>query len=92
MPNIDPDSPLVRTAVLGKRVEDFLESDIGQYLIGQAETEYEEAMQKLATVSPWRRRRIQELQNDARIAGQFQRWLARAIENGHQAVQLIDEE
>lgn len=91
MPNIDENNPLVRVAVLGRRVHDFLESDIGQYLVGQAEQEYEEAVAKLTTTSPWRRRRIQELQNQALTSANFQKWLAKAIENGQQAIQIIDD-
>lgn len=92
MANLNADDPRVRVAVFGAQVEQFLESDIGQYLIGQAEEEYEQAMQELAVVAPWRRRRIQQLQNQAKVAGSIQQWLAMAIENGHQATQLLEDE
>lgn len=91
MPNVNENDPIVRVAVFGQQVQDFLDSDIGKYLVGQAEEEYEEAVTKLMNTSPWRRRRIQELQNQALTSANFQRWLAKAIENGLQALQIIDE-
>lgn len=90
--SLDENDPRVRVAVFGLRVQDFLESDVGQYLLGQAEEQYENAMQQLAVVSPWRRRRIQQLQNEAKVAASIQRWLASAIENGQQALELLEQE
>ena len=49
---------LYAEAMLGQDVESFLASDIGRYLIGRADQESAEAVDKLKTVFPWRRRRI----------------------------------
>lgn len=92
MPNIDENNPTVRVAVFGRRVEDFLESDIGVYLVAQAEEEYEDAVRQLLTVAWWRRRRIQALQNQANQAAKFQKYLALAVQAGHQAIQIIENE
>jgi hypothetical protein len=87
---LDPNDPQVRVAVFGKQVEDFLNGDIGAYLVRRAETQAEEAIEALKTVSPWRRRRITQLQ--ARIAAfeGIQQWLADAIVDGRQALNLIE--
>ena len=45
--HIDPDEPLVRTAVFGKQVEDFLTSDIGDYLLQKAKHEEADAIEAL---------------------------------------------
>jgi len=89
---IDPDDPKVRWAVLGRQAEDFLKSDVGDYLLKQARIEETDALEALRTVSPWRRRRIQQLQNKAKVAGDVQAWLADMITAGHAAMEQIREE
>lgn len=85
-------SELFETAVFGKVVENFLSSDIGSYLLERAKEEEQEAVEALARVSPWRRRRIQQLQNQIWRAQQFQVWLADAIVTGQQATNLLEGE
>ena len=86
---LDPEDPKVRWATFGRQVEDFLTGDIGDYLLRLATAEEDEAMQILKTVSPWRKRRIQELQNQAWVAGKIQQWLGDAIASGHAAMEQI---
>lgn len=83
---------LLAEAILGKDVEDFLNSDIGKYLIGCAEQEAVEAMNELKTVSTWRKRKILDLQNRIWRAESFQKWLGELIISGRQAIQQLDEE
>ncbi len=89
---IDPDDPKVGLAVLGRQVEDFLLSDIGTYLLEQAKREEAEAMDLLKRVHPWRRRRIQELQNRIAVVERVQLWLADAIYSGHAALELLKQD
>ena len=89
---IDPDDPKVGWAVFGKQVEDFLRSDIGDYLLQCAKRKELLAVEQLKRVSPWRRRRIQELQNEIRVAGDFQAWLGDAIAEGAEALEQLKEE
>lgn len=90
--SLDPDDPKVRWAVFGKQVEDFLYSDIGDYLLGCAKREEQEALEQLRRVAPWRRRRIQQLQNQIAIAESIQRWLGDAIASGHAALEQLRED
>jgi uncharacterized protein YaaN involved in tellurite resistance len=83
---------LFESAVFGKVVENFLGSEIGDYLLAKAKTEEQEAIHQLAKVAPWRRRRIQDLQNQIWRAQQFQIWLADAIADGQQATRLLEGE
>jgi len=87
---LDPNDPIVRSAVFGKQVEDFIEGDVGKHIVRRAESEVEEMLDQLKRVSPWRWRRIGQLQ--ARIAALegIQQWLADAIVDGRQALNLLE--
>ncbi len=87
---LDPDSPDVRAAVLGKQVEDFLETDIGLYILGHAEAYATHAMRQLETVSPWRRNRIRDLQNQIKVSKLVISWLSEAITSGQQAAEVLE--
>lgn len=83
---------LIAEAILGRDVEDFLNSEVGKYLVGCAEQEANEAMNELKKIATWRKRRIAELQNKIWRAESFQRWLGELIIGGRQAIQQLDEE
>jgi hypothetical protein len=83
---------LYAEAMLGKDAEEFLETDIGRYLIGRAEQESREAMDQLKKIYPWRRRKIQELQNRIWLAENVQGWIVELIISGRQALQTLDEQ
>lgn len=82
---------LVAQAILGKDTEEFLSTDIGRYLVGCAEQEIADATEKLCKVSPWRRRRISELQAQIWRAQSFQTWLAEIITTGRQAIENLEQ-
>lgn len=79
-------------AVLGRESEDFFKSDLGRYLLGRAEQEEQEASEKLASVASWRRRRIQQLQNEIWRARSVRQWLSELIQAGRQAEAQLDED
>lgn len=81
---------LFAEAILGKDAEEFLASDIGRYLVARAEEEEREALDALATVWPWRRRRIAQLQTRLWRARSVKGWLAELITTGHQALQQLE--
>lgn len=83
---------LLAEAMVGRDAEDFIQSDIGQYILGCAEQEAHEAMDQLKRVYPWRRRKITELQNKIWRAEAIQSWLAELVIAGKQAVQQLDED
>lgn len=82
----------IETAVFGKQVENFLASELGRHLVKRAEVEADVAIDALKKVYPWRRRKIQELQNRIWVAERFQQWLADAVMDGMQATQLLEED
>ncbi len=83
---------LFAEAMLGRDAEEFIQSDIGQYLIGCADQEAQDAVDQLKRVLPWRRRKITELQNRVWRAEMFQSWLAEIVIKGKQATQQIEGE
>lgn len=89
---LDPDSRTFFTeAALGRDAVEFIESDLGRYIVGCAQQEYAEAMLKLKTVSWWRRRKIVELQNQAWRAENMLSWLRDLIIKGKAAELALEE-
>lgn len=88
---IDPESPDLRRAVFGRQVEMFLESDIGVYLVQCAQTEINEATEKLVRVDPEDPKAIRDLQHKIRVAESVVGWLADAVRSGTQAREAIEE-
>lgn len=88
--SLDVEDPLVESAVFGREVENFLNTAIGKYLVERAENQAEAANEQLKRVYSWRSRKIQELQNKIWVAESFQQWLADAIMDGHQALNILE--
>jgi len=72
--------------------ENFLNSDLGRYLIECADMEIQSAKDELATIPYWRKRKIIALQNKIQIAASVPNWLKEVISNGRNAEQLLDEQ
>ena len=83
---------LMAEAVLGRDAEQFLNSDIGRYVLGRCEQEIAEAAELLAVVSPWRRNRIRQLQNEIWRAQSVRAWIAELVTAGRQAEQVLQED
>ena len=81
----------IAEAVLGKDAEEFISSELGRYIIARIEEEKAEAISKLSTVSFWRKRRIQDLQNQIWRCDTFKSWLAETVIRGKQAVDLLEQ-
>lgn len=81
---------LYAEAILGKDAEEFLKTDLGRYMLARAEEEEREALDALATVFPWRRRKIQQLQSQLWRARSFTGWLGEMIISGKQALQQLE--
>ena len=90
--HLDPEQPTVRTAVFGKQVEHFLESDIGEYLIQCARQQSEEWTEKLKVINCWETEKIMGIQMKIQVAELFIGWLGDAVRAGMQATQHIQED
>lgn len=76
-------------AVLGRDAAEFLASDIGRFVVGRCDQERDEALSLLATVSPWRRNRIRQLQNQVWRAESMKAWLVGLVTAGRQAEAVL---
>jgi hypothetical protein len=83
---------LMAEAVLGRDAEEFLNTELGRYILGRCEQEIAEAQDQLSRVSPWRRRRIQQLQNEVWRAQSMKAWLGELITNGRSAEASLEEQ
>ena len=91
---LNPEDPVVRTAVFGRQVEDFVNSDIGRHITRRADDEISECLDELKRISPdwpWGRRKIARLQSRIATAERVMHWLAEAITEGHQAMNIIED-
>ena len=83
---LDPESrTYFAEAAIGRDAVEFMESDLGRYMVGCAQHEYADAMAKLKTVAWWRRRRIIDLQNQAWRAEHFMVWMRDLVIKGKAA-------
>lgn len=83
---------LMAEAILGRDAEEFLATELGRYMTGRCDQEIAEAQRLLSRVSPWRRRRIQDLQNQIWRAESLKDWLTELVVNGRQAEAALNEE
>ena len=92
---LDSLDPTTRTLVaevdLGEQAKAFLQGDLGKYILGCASQEILEAQEALALVLPWRRRRIQELQNRIWRAKSLLSWLRDLLSAGRTAESALEE-
>lgn len=86
------DNPLLRVAVFGLQTQDFLKTDLGQYLVSCATHDMNNAVNKLKKVAPWRTRKIQELQNQIKVSENFMSWINDAIQQGTQAQNQLEDQ
>lgn len=86
----NPNQMLLEQGALGADAKDWLASPLGRLVLTYAREEAREALSKLRTVHPWRRRRIMELQNAVWRAEAFESWLRGAIAVGEQALAEYD--
>lgn len=80
----------VAEAMLGRDVEEFLHTDLGRYMLERAEEEERAALEELATVWPWRRSRIRQLQAIVWRSRSFKTWLTELVVAGKQAMEQLD--
>jgi hypothetical protein len=65
---------------------------VGRYIVGRCQQEIADAQSQLSTVSPWRRNRIRQLQNEVWRAQSVVGWLAELVHAGQQAEAVLEED
>jgi hypothetical protein len=84
------DKLLLAEIYIGESAKAFVESEIGRYLIGRANEEIAAATETLTKVLPWRRKRINQLQNQIYRAKSIKQWLVECINSADVAFQELD--
>lgn len=82
---------LMAEAILGQDAQEFVKTELGRYILGRARQEKAEALEQLGRVSPWRRNRIRQLQNEVWRADSIAGWLSELITSGRQAEAVLEE-
>jgi len=85
----DEEERLFAEVMLKEEAIKFLNSDLGKVLRGFAEQERREAAEALLKTAPWRKRRIQQLQFKAAVAGSFLTWIGEVLAMGDVAHQNL---
>ncbi len=86
----DHEQELISRAVFGKQVEEFLASEIGQYLISCAQDRVEAAQQDFKTVDCTDSAKVIEIQNRILVADCVIQWLKDAVGDGVRALNILD--
>lgn len=82
---------LIRRAMFGEMVQEFMSSDIGKYLLIRAEDEVQKGMLKLKTCDPENSGLIREYQGKIEIAESIPKWLDEAVTDGLTALRIIED-
>jgi len=91
---LNPEDPVVKAAVFGRQVEDFINSEIGRFITKRADDEIADCLEQLKTTDPtfpWGRRKIARIQAQIGVAERVMGWLVEAITNGHQAMNILED-
>jgi hypothetical protein len=82
---LDINDPQVRVAVFGEQVNQFMASDIGQYLLQCAQMDTESAAREMLDVDVTDMARVMAIKVKLMVAAKIESWLEEAIIKGHQA-------
>lgn len=81
---------LIAAAVAGRDAHDWLHTSVGRYVIGAAVQDQQDIERRLASVSPWNRRRILRLQQKHQAVELAVGWLTEMVKNGQHAEQQLE--
>lgn len=90
--NLDPNDPLVRAAVFGEKVQEFLRSEIGDFLLKRVEAQLAVSIESLKSVDPGKTTQVVVLQERIRLLEGFESWLGDAVQEGLTAISVIEGE
>ena len=76
------------TILLGDEVDQFFNSDLGKYVIERAKKEVDENTEEWKICDPYDGKEVNRLQTNIRIAEQALIWLAEALANGRELLQM----
>lgn len=89
---LDPDDPLVRTAVLGLQVKEWLEGPVGDFVMGRVRQRLSSLERSLKTIDPLKTMEVARLQAEIKHWEGFVGWMGEAIQAYETAAAIIDGE
>lgn len=89
---LDPDDPLVRTAVFGVQVQEWLEGPIGAYVMGRVRQKLALLEGQLKTVDASKPMAVVALQAEIKHWEGFAGWIGDALQAGAEAAAIIEGE
>lgn len=76
----------IAAAEIGEEAKKFMESELGQVILGMAKQDALLAMEALAEVDPTSVEKIRVLQNTVYLSNTFEQWLKELISKGDNAI------
>lgn len=76
----------IAAAEIGEEAKKFMESELGQVILGMAKQDALLAMEALALVDPTCVEKIRVLQNTVYLSNTFEQWLKELISKGDNAI------
>lgn len=86
------DEETIEAALLGEKVREFVESDVGMGLIILAERDALSALEKLADVDPDDTKTIRKLQGEVKLYQSFKGWLSELVSRGEEAEKVYKQQ
>lgn len=83
------DPEMLERAQLGKQIEEFWDSEVGNYLRNRATELYTTAIAELKSCNPTDWQTIAKLQSDAFKAESFIQWLEEGISDGLRSLEIL---
>jgi hypothetical protein len=81
---------LVRRALFGKQVEQFLSSEVGRYMVARAEDQKSDALAAFKSCDVEDVQNVRALQNKVKLAESIVQWMAEAVSDGLAALNIIE--
>jgi hypothetical protein len=89
---LNPEDPEVRLAVFGQVVKDFMQSEVGVYVLQCRDEAVASGVQMLRAADPYDGAAVRQAQNKIMVAEMAVEWLAEAIQSGAQALESLREQ
>ena len=86
----DLDPELKEAAVFGRVVENFMQSEIGRYIIFRAQEMEHKALTNLRKCDPENAGSVRQHQNEADVPAMVIGWLRDAVSDGAKALQILE--
>jgi len=85
---LDPE--LKEAAIFGQVVDNFMQSEIGRYILVRAQEMEHQALIKLRKCDPENAGTVRQHQNEADVPAMLVSWLRDAVSDGAKALQILE--